>query len=91
MPRIKLPSTFFMTEPLREIMDPCGFEEIKVVREGRVCRVYFDFYNGAMSTDQALRLRRTLKEIAKEPNIKLVALMGGERFFSTGEWKFIHS
>jgi len=86
---MKLPSVYFMGEPLREIMDPCGFEEIKVVREGSVCRVYFDFYNGAMSTDQALRLIRTLKDIAKEPDIKLVALMGGERFFSTGDCKFI--
>ena len=84
MPRMKLPSSYFLRKPLREILDPCGFEEIKVVREGSVCRVYFDFYNGAMSTDQALRLRRTLEEVAKEPNIKVVALMGGERFFSTG-------
>ena len=46
--------------------------------------VAFDFYNGAMDTDQAKRLMHILQTIDRESDVKAVALLGGERFFSTG-------
>ncbi|WAR13410.1 HOXX-like protein [Mya arenaria] len=83
-PCIKLPSSYILPVKLPAHREPCDFEEIKVVQEGDVCSVYFDFYNGAMDTPQAVRLQRTLLDVAALPHIKVVALMGGERFFSTG-------
>jgi putative two-component system hydrogenase maturation factor HypX/HoxX len=43
----------------------------------------FDFYNGAMSTDQCLRLRAALAE-AKRRDIRIIVLMGGHEFWSNG-------
>ncbi|XP_052762342.1 hydrogenase maturation factor HoxX-like [Mya arenaria] len=83
-PCLKLPSSHILPVQLPVQCEPCDFEEIKVVQEGDVCYVYFDFYNGAMDTAQAVRLQRALSEVAALPHIKVVALMGGERFFATG-------
>ena len=49
-----------------------------------ICYVYFEFYNGAMSTDQCKRLTLCLKEIAERKEIKVVLLMGGQDAFSNG-------
>ena len=68
---------------LPEITVPCAFEEIRVERSGPISFVYFDFYNGAMNKYQAARLERVLKHVGRE-DCRLVALMGGDRFFSTG-------
>ena len=46
--------------------------------------VAFDFYNGAMDTDQARRLVHILQTIDRDRDVRAVALLGGERFFSTG-------
>ena len=66
-----------------ELKFPCAFEEIRVEHSGPVCCVYFDFYNGAMDQYQAGRLEQVLKNVAQQ-DCKIVVLMGGERFFSTG-------
>ena len=66
-----------------ELNFPNAFEEIRVEQCGPVCFVYFDFYNGAMDQYQAARLEQVLKTVARQ-DCKIVALMGGERFFSTG-------
>ena len=61
------------------------FQEIwtKQTPEG-VCYVHFNFYNGAMNTDQCQRLSHALRRIAGDENAKVVVLMGGHDFFSNG-------
>ncbi|XP_052761358.1 hydrogenase maturation factor HoxX-like [Mya arenaria] len=81
---LKLPSSHILPVQLPLHRESCDFEEIKVVHEGEICYVYFDFYNGAMDTTQAVRLQEVLSEVAASPHTKVIALMGGERFFSTG-------
>ncbi|KAG5978178.1 hypothetical protein E4U55_006319 [Claviceps digitariae] len=62
---------------------PCG--------QRRVAYLYFDFYNGAMSTAQCRRMVQCLEYIlatASDPNQPLplaaVVLMGGDSYFSNG-------
>lgn len=57
----------------------------------RLAYLYFDFYNGAMSTKQCQRLLEALKYIlstAEQPNerrpLVAVVLMGGHSYFSNG-------
>lgn len=55
-------------------------------KEGTVAYVFFDFYNGAMSTKQCRRLLRALQyilNVAEEKGIRAVVLMGGS-YFSNG-------
>ncbi len=45
--------------------------------------LHFEFYNGAMSTDQCQRLRAAFRLIRKRPT-KMIVLMGGTDFWSNG-------
>ncbi|XP_060601074.1 uncharacterized protein LOC132754464 [Ruditapes philippinarum] len=86
---IKLPSMNILHEANREIYlpeinEPCAYDDIQVVHDGPICYVHFDFYNGAMDKHQAARLVQSLQLIDEMPDVKVVVLMGGERFFSTG-------
>jgi putative two-component system protein, hydrogenase maturation factor HypX/HoxX len=45
--------------------------------------LHFDFYNGAMSSDQCTRLRDAYRYARSRPT-RVIALMGGPDFFSTG-------
>jgi putative two-component system hydrogenase maturation factor HypX/HoxX len=59
------------------------FQEIWYEEENEVGYLYFDFYNGAMSTHQAGRLLTAyLKACARK--IKVLVLMGGSNFWSNG-------
>jgi putative two-component system hydrogenase maturation factor HypX/HoxX len=49
----------------------------------RVGFLSFDFYNGAMSTDQCARLLVALKQV-KQRNTRVLMLLGGRDFFSNG-------
>lgn len=49
-----------------------------------VCFVHFNFYNGAMNTDQCQRLSSVLRAVSKNKNSTVVVLMGGHNFFSNG-------
>ncbi|XP_052232097.1 hydrogenase maturation factor HoxX-like isoform X2 [Dreissena polymorpha] len=81
---LKLPSDRLLANALPHVTGPCGYQDIKEIRCGPICFLFFDFYNGAMGTRQAYRLQSHLKSISEDSDIKLVALMGGERFFCTG-------
>jgi putative two-component system hydrogenase maturation factor HypX/HoxX len=59
------------------------FREITFEREGDIGYLHFDFYNGAMSTDQCRRLLSAFKQ-AKEQPVKLIVLMGGHDVWSNG-------
>ncbi len=45
--------------------------------------LYFDFYNGAMNTEQCRRLREAYLEIRRRPT-RVIVLMGGPDFWSNG-------
>ncbi|ATY59617.1 formyl transferase domain-containing protein [Cordyceps militaris CM01] len=55
-------------------------------KEGTVAYVFFDFYNGAMSSKQCRRLLRALQyvlDVAEDRSVRAVVLMGGS-YFSNG-------
>lgn len=45
--------------------------------------LHFDFYNGAMNTEQCRRLRQAFRALKKRP-VKVIVLMGGEDFWGNG-------
>ena len=59
--------------------------DVSISGDGRVAVVHFDFYNGAMNTDQCYRLKAALSSVAQDDRIEVVVLLGGKLFFSTGE------
>lgn len=60
------------------------FQEIYYKNNGNISYVYFNFYNGAMSTYQCKKLLNILREIIINNEIKIVVLFGGEDYFSNG-------
>ena len=59
------------------------FREIKYEEANDVGYLYFDFYNGAMGTEQCNRLREVFIA-TKQRNTKVIMLMGGEDIWSNG-------
>ncbi|KAA9038586.1 hydrogenase maturation protein [Ginsengibacter hankyongi] len=59
------------------------FSEIKYHEENEVGYLSFDFYNGAMSTDQCVRLKNAFAK-AKQRNTKVIVLLGGQDIWSNG-------
>lgn len=90
-PTLKLPSTYILPEIEEKIPEiPIGFfkkentfQEIYYTIEDKIGYLYFNFYNGAMSTNQCKNLLKAYKEL-KNHNIEVIVLMGGEDFFSNG-------
>ncbi len=58
------------------------WQEIHFEQEGQIGYLHFNFYNGAMSTDQCNRLREAIIEAKKRVN--LIVLMGGQDVWSNG-------
>jgi putative two-component system protein, hydrogenase maturation factor HypX/HoxX len=58
--------------------------DIKVEIHNAVAYVVFDFYNGAMNTEQCHNLLSRLRELRERNDIRVIALMGGEDFWSNG-------
>lgn len=63
---------------------PGTFQEIFVWRDKTIAYLWFDFYNGAMNTDQCNRLRKAIDQTLAEIPGKILVLMGGFNFFSNG-------
>lgn len=63
-----------------------GFQEIFVWKQASVAYLWFEFYNGAMSTEQCRRLTAVVNTIDQEESddIKMIVLLGGRDFFSNG-------
>ncbi|WP_248927063.1 hydrogenase maturation protein [Paenibacillus hamazuiensis] len=59
------------------------YREIFYEEKNRVGYLHFDFYNGAMSTEQCIRLKEAYLEASKR-DIKVIVLMGGIDFWSNG-------
>ena len=60
------------------------FQEITYDERDGVGYLHFDFYNGAMSTDQCRRLLEAYRYAAARPQTDVIVLMGGRDFFSNG-------
>ncbi|MGH8509197.1 MAG: hydrogenase maturation protein [Gammaproteobacteria bacterium] len=64
-------------------MDFHTFREIRYIEKDQVGYLYFDFYNGAMSTEQCYRLRDAFLAARARPT-KAIVLFGGRDFWSNG-------
>ena len=60
------------------------FREIAYEEHDSVGYLHFDFYNGAMSTEQCRRLHEAFLFARSRRQTKVIALMGGVDFFSNG-------
>lgn len=58
-------------------------DDIKIKRVDDVAYFYFNFYNGAMNTQQCTEMKSRLVEL-KQSDVKMIVFMGGEEFFSNG-------
>ncbi len=90
----KLPATQVLRGELNDVPEskvellhshsPETYREIWYREENGVSYLHFDFYNGAMSTDQCERLTKAFNEIREHSESKVVVLMGGRDFWSNG-------
>ncbi|MCV6607285.1 MAG: formyltransferase family protein, partial [Campylobacterales bacterium] len=90
--RFKLPATYVLKEKIqgvKEIRNPLildlekeTFHEIRSQSIGEIGYLYFNFHNGAMTSDQCIRLKYAFKHLSE--SCKVIVLMGGEDFFSNG-------
>ena len=90
---VKLPATQVLGPLLRGVpeaplpieapTDHQTFREIVYSEEGQVGYLSFDFYNGAMSTEQCRRLRDAFLYARSRPT-KVIVLLGGRDFWSNG-------
>lgn len=58
--------------------------DISVEINKAVAYLRFDFYNGAMNTEQCIELLNTLRNLRERTDIRVIALLGGEDFWSNG-------
>ncbi|CAH2213124.1 hydrogenase maturation protein [Tepidibacter aestuarii] len=87
----KLPATQVLGDKIRNIPElPVDnsvkddtFKEIWYEEKNKVGYLHFEFYNGAMSTKQCLRLKEAFLK-ARKRNTKVIVLMGGSDFWSNG-------
>ncbi|MDT3735196.1 MAG: hydrogenase maturation protein [Denitratisoma sp.] len=91
-PTFKLPAVLALPEaagvpesalPVLPSRDPSTWQDIAYEEEAGVGFLHFDFYNGAMSTADCLRLRDAFLE-ATQGDTKVIVLMGGPDFWSNG-------
>jgi len=69
--------------PVVAQLDHRSYREISYVEQGGVGHIYFEFYNGAMSTEQCYRLRDAFLFARSRPT-RVIVLHGGSDFFSNG-------
>jgi putative two-component system hydrogenase maturation factor HypX/HoxX len=60
------------------------FREIVYEQHGGVGYLQFNFYNGAMSTEQCERLREAYVEARSRPGTRVIVLLGGRDYFCNG-------
>jgi putative two-component system protein, hydrogenase maturation factor HypX/HoxX len=60
------------------------YREITYAENGAVGYLHFDFYNGAMGTDQCVRLLRAYMHARAQRHTRVIVLLGGHDYFSTG-------
>jgi len=79
----KLPASLVLEDEIVDLPESSGYEEIRYVEQSGVGYLYFDFYNGAMSTRQCERLLAAYRD-ARTRDTKVIVLMGGADFWSNG-------
>lgn len=90
---IKLPSTYVLKENIKGVKEQRiplilnsdnrnTFHEIYVEKKEDIAFLYFDFHNGAMNAEQAIRLKYAIEYLKEE--CKILVLMGANEFFSNG-------
>lgn len=84
----KLPATMVLKEQLPDVPEhgvdsDQGYREISYRQRGAVGFLRFDFYNGAMSTEQCERLLLAYQK-ATQQNTRVIVLEGGHDFWSNG-------
>ena len=90
--KFKLPSTYVLKDKLKgtkEIRIPLyvepslqTFKEITFEKVGQIGYLSFDFYNGAMNSEQCIRLKYAIEALIEE--VDILVLKGGKNFFSNG-------
>jgi putative two-component system hydrogenase maturation factor HypX/HoxX len=90
---IKLPSAHVLQSSLRGVPhvevpfdapdDRRTYRDIRYWESGQVGFLAFDFYNGAMGTDQCRRLRQAFRR-ARARSTRVLCLLGGRDFWSNG-------
>lgn len=58
--------------------------DISVELDDGVAYLTFDFYNGAMNTQQCRALTGEIRALKQRPEVRVIVLMGGEDFWSNG-------
>jgi putative two-component system hydrogenase maturation factor HypX/HoxX len=94
---VKLPATLALDLAGRELAAPNvpvslhqwgrdgrTYRDISYEEDAGVGYLHFDFYNGAMSTEQCKRLRKAYLYARSRTETKVIVLMGGHDFFSNG-------
>lgn len=69
--------------PVVAEIDCRTYREIRYVERNGVGHIFFEFYNGAMSTEQCYRLRDAFLFARARPT-RVIVLHGGKDFFSNG-------
>ncbi|WP_103962536.1 enoyl-CoA hydratase-related protein [Nonomuraea solani] len=76
---VKLPAAMALGDLVATAPERSGYSEITYDRSEGVGVVSFDFYNGAMSTDQCRRLASALRYAAAQ-DTRVLVVRGGETF-----------
>lgn len=71
------------TLSVEEEVDYRTYRDIRYVERDGVGHIHFDFYNGAMSTEQCYRLRDAFL-LARSRPTRVIVLHGGKDYFSNG-------
>jgi putative two-component system hydrogenase maturation factor HypX/HoxX len=83
----KLPATQVLEHELQDhdiqVADSNACEPIRYQRIDNAGFLFFNFYNGAMSSSQCLQLLEALIKAKQQPT-RILVLMGGEDFWSNG-------
>lgn len=81
----KLPATHLISPnvPTIPLDSEQGYREIEYREDGEIGFLRFNFYNGAMSTEQCERLLAAYKTACTRPT-KVIVLEGGDDFWSNG-------
>ncbi|HEY3326546.1 MAG TPA: hydrogenase maturation protein [Novimethylophilus sp.] len=80
---IKLPAAVAFADEAVVLPELGGADDIRYEEIGEVGLLHFDFYNGAMSSGQCLRLCAAFAAAQERPT-RVLVLMGGEDFWSNG-------
>ena len=91
-PTLKLPAAMVLGDKIKDLPEipisiyhstPNTFREIGCEEKNSVGYLHFYFHNGAMSTEQCLRLRDAVIEVRNRPT-RVLVLVGGRSAWSNG-------